>query len=326
MNDEFLRTAWRKPTAAFAQQLREHLRELDSRSTPAGRRRMPWRHLAYAASILVALALLAFPSVRAEVGTFLDLFRVESFAAVPVQPAHLQALLADQTLDLPHLLGKQVRLLQAPGAPRPAASADEAQALAGTALHWPAWTPVGLNILRIEVVGEQRWSVTASAQKLEQVLAAEGIDDLTVPDGIDGQTATIDIPPIVRATYGSSTGHAVLIQARRPEVSFPAGVDLQQLAEIGLRVLGVGRDEAHRFAGEIDWHTTLVVPVLADVSAFRQVDIQGRTGLLVQTSRPARTGMPSAQSQLLWSKDRSVFALVGDLRPDELIEMAQSMP
>jgi hypothetical protein len=173
------------------------------------------------------------------------------------------------------------------------------------------------------VAGDLSWRVTASTDKLQHVLDTLGIDDLSVPQGIDGQMATIHVPPVVRITYAAPAAHATLVEARRPEASLPAGLDLSQLAEIGLRVLGIDRTQAHELAQNIDWHTTLVVPVPADVAVFRQVDIQGSTGLLIESARIA-PGKPS-QSQLLWSSGDQVFALSGDLRSDELFEMAQSM-
>lgn len=322
VNDEFLKTAWRKPSPVFASELREQLRELDAHT---GRSVLPGpllRRMALAASLLIAIGLLSFAPVRAQVAMFLDLFRVVNFAAVPVQQEHLQAL---RELDLPHLLGDQVHMLKAAGTPQVAASNAEAQTLAGMPLHLPAWQPSGMEIEHREVIGEQQWSVTASVQKLQSLLNATGIDDLTVPQEIDGQTASVDIPPVVKITYRGTPGHAVLIETQRPQASFPTGIDLPQLAEMGLRVLGLERAEANRFAQQIDWHTTLVVPVPLNVSSFRQVDVQGNSGLLIQTTKVRSDGKSHPQSQLLWSSGNTVFTLTGSVRPSELLEMAQSM-
>jgi len=324
MNDEFILTAWRKPSQDFARQLRERLRRLDAQGGRATRAAIPLRPVAYAASLLLAVGLFALPSVRAGAEAFLDLFRIVNFAAVPVQQQRVNALLAHPGLDLPRMLGEQVHVLKAPGARQIVATAAEAGALAGIQVRLPAWRPVGLEPQQTDVLADQRWSVTASAAKLQQVLAAAGIEDLSVPEGIDGQTSTVYIPPVVRITYAATAGHATLVQARRPEASLPPGVDLARIAEIGLRVLGIDRGEAYRFAQNIDWRTTLVVPVPTEVAAFRQVDIQGSAGLLIQTPRSSRGG-PPMQSQLLWSSGDTVFALIGDLRPEDLFEMAQSV-
>jgi hypothetical protein len=100
----------------------------------------------------------------------------------------------------------------------------------------------------------------------------------------------------------------------------PQGTDLPLLAEIGLRVLGFEPNEARRFANSIDWRTTLLVPVPASVANFHEVDIGGSKGLLIETAGTSGPRM----SQLLWSAGGSVFALIGDVRPEEMFEMARS--
>ena len=100
----------------------------------------------------------------------------------------------------------------------------------------------------------------------------------------------------------------------------PQGADLPLLAEIGLRVLGFEPNEARRFANTIDWRTTLLVPVPASVANFHEVDIGASKGLLIETTATAGR----RASQLLWSVGGTVFALIGDVSPEELFEMARS--
>lgn len=320
MNEDFMQSAWRKPPPPFAAQLRERLRRLDAQRAASPRRRHVLQAVACAASLLLAVGLLTVPAVRAGAETFLDLFRVVNFVAVRVPTERLATL--QRGLDLPRMLGEQVHIVQAPGAPQSVATPEQAGALAGIAVHLPTWTPEGLTPQGIEVLGEQRWTVAASAQKLQQVLDTLGINDLTLPPGLDGQTAAIHLYPSVRISYGAQRGHVLLIQARRPDATLPVGADLPLLAEIGLRVLGFDPNEARRFANTIDWRTTLLVPVPASVANFHEVDVGGSKGLLIET--PANSG-PN-QSQLLWSAGNSVFALVGNVRPEELYEMARSIP
>jgi hypothetical protein len=318
MNDDFMQSAWRKPPPPFSAQLRERLRHLDAQRAASPRRRRVLQAVACAASLLLAVGLVTLPSVRAAAETFLDLFRVVNFVAVPVATNRVTAL--QRGLDLPRMLGEQVHMVQAPGAPQSVATAGQAGTLSGITVDLPSWLPDGLTLQGIEVLGEQRWTVAASGQKLQQVLDTLGITDLTVPPGLDGQTASIHLYPSVRVSYGTQAGHVLFIQARQPEAVLPPGTDLPLLAEIGLRVLGLEPNEARRFANSVDWRTTLLVPVPASVANFHQVDLGAGTGLLIET---AATAGPR-QSQLLWSSGDSVFALIGDVRPDELFEMARS--
>ncbi|HEY4339719.1 MAG TPA: hypothetical protein VGM97_07230 [Steroidobacteraceae bacterium] len=318
MNDDFMQSALRQPPPPFAAQLRARLRHLDARRASSPRRRHVLRAVACAASLLLAVGLVALPAVRAGAETFLDLFRVVNFVAVPVPTQRIATL--QQGLDLPRMLGEQMHLVQAPGAPQSVATPEQAGALSGIAVHPPTWLPEGLARQKIEVQGEWRWTIAASTQKLQQILDSLGINDLALPPGLDGQTATIHVYPSVHISYGAQAAHVQFIQARQPQAVMPRGTDLPLLAEIGLRVLGFEPNEARRFANTIDWRTTLLVPVPVSVANFHEVDLGGGKGLLIETA--PTSGPPVAQ--LLWSADGSVFALIGDVRPEELFEMARS--
>jgi hypothetical protein len=47
--------------------------------------------------------------------------------------------------------------------------------------------------------------------------------------------------------------------------------------------------------------------------------------LLIQTTRVRTDGKSRPQSHLLWSSGNTVFTLTGSLRPNDLLEMAQSV-
>jgi hypothetical protein len=325
MDDDFMLSGWRKPPAEFARQVRDRLHRLDAEAAPLHHFKPISRIAACVAALVLVVGAFSFPAVQAGARAFLDLFRLVNFAPVVVQTERLNALMERQDLDLPRMLGEQVEELKAPGARQTVADPAAAGVAAGMQVRMPTWRPVGLEPQLIEVSADQALRFTASTAKLKRVLDAFGIDDLSVPDQIDGQSATVHVPAIVRVMYRSDHHEVVLLQARQPEVSFPAGMDLASLAEIGLRVLGLKPAEAHRLAQNVDWRTTLMVPVPADVSVFRQVDIQGNAGLLIVTVRKSARGVLPEQSRVLWSSGDSVFALVGNVQPTELFEMAQSV-
>ena len=86
--------------------------------------------------------------------------------------------------------------------------------------------------------------------------------------------------------------------------------------------------EAHRFAQSIDWHSTLLVPVPANVSSFREVQVQGNKALLVTTTGqdtgPHRH-FGGSGSFLMWADGEMVYCLCGNLAELELTEMANSL-
>jgi hypothetical protein len=325
MDDEFLHSVRRRPSVDFARRLRLQLERQDVR---AAMPRPFARVAAYAGALVLAVGAFTFPSVRAAAAAFLDLFRVVNFAPVTVQPERMNQL-AHLNLDLPAMLGERVEILKTSGPPQSVDTPEAASAATGMRVRLPAWRPVGMERSGIQVSGEHAMRITADTTLLKQVMEALAINDLQVPEGLDGQTATIRVPPVVRIEFSGQMGgirrHAELIQARPPEVSFPAGTDLTMLAEIGLRVLGVERAEAHRFAQNVDWRTTLIVPVPANVSQFRQVDVQGHAGLFIEQVASGPGARDGTQSVLMWSSGDSVFALAGNVGRSQLFEMAQTV-
>src|ERR1700749_4095375 len=148
MNEDFMQSAWRKPPPPFPAQLRERLRHLDAQSAASPRRRRGVQAVACAASLLLVVGLVTLPSVRAAAETFLDLFRVVNFVAVPVVNDRVTAL--QRGLDLPRMLGEQVQVVQAAGPPQGVATAEQAGVLTGIAIHLPTWLPEGLTLQWIE--------------------------------------------------------------------------------------------------------------------------------------------------------------------------------
>lgn len=325
MSDEqFMSSGLRVPPTAFVRQLRARLDELDVESSSAPRAaRLRW--VAGSTAVLALAAALSFPSVRAAAAAFLDYFRVVNYAPVAVQPRQL-SLLGPRGIDLPAVLGQETETLQAATPPQRVPTPQAATGLAGIPIGLPAWRPVGLDLQHVDVLGSRSWRFTANTARLQQVLSSLDIDDLTIPTSLNGQSVAVQIAPVVRIAYGNGGRHATLLESRQPVVSLPAGTDLPQLAEIGLRVLGIDRTQAYEIAQSFDWRTTLMVPIPADVSNFRRVNIEGHPGLLIVTNR--RTGQDRRlveSSRIMWSTDDRVFALVGNLPPEELFDMAQSI-
>jgi hypothetical protein len=253
--------------------------------------------------------------VRAGAAAFLDLFRVVNFAGVPFDPQRLAGLKAGG-VDLPSLLG-DVEPLTPPAPPVSYADPVEAGQAAGIQVRLPAWVPPGFALTETVVTAEHSARLTANATKLKTVLDALAITDVRLPDGLDGQVATVTLPPIVGMTYRAGDVALRLIEARSAEVSFPAGFDLPALAQAALRILGLDRDEAYRMAYSVDWRSTLIVPVPADAASFRQANVAGADGLLIERARGG--------SVLLWSTGGRTYALSAPLGADGLLEMAQSL-
>jgi hypothetical protein len=328
MDDRFLDEMRREPRPEFARELHERLR----RQGPATRPARAWRPLqvgvSLAGGLVVALVVLCFtvPAMRASAQAFLDLFRVRNFVAVSVDPARMERL-RDKSLGLESLLDQQTETLEKPGPPKVVASAQEAAALAGFSVLVPAKPPEGFAPDTIAVGGNGAARFTVNTERLGRLLETLDIRDLKIPADLDGRSVTVRTTAAVFQRFVRDRRHVVFVQARSPEVSLPAGIDLAQLGEIALRVAGLDPAEARRFARSIDWHSTLVVPVPIGASSFSEVSVRGQRGLLVTVTEegksPGQHHHPG--NLLLWSEGDMVYALDGNVDRVSLIEMAESL-
>jgi hypothetical protein len=276
------------------------------------------RLLLAAAGAAVMTGVLAIPATRASAQAFLDLFRVVNVAAVPVTADRINQL-GRSGIDIPTLIGSNVEVLANPGPAQVFTTPADAGRAAAMDVRLPSLVPPNLMLVRSEMKGEHALRVHADNAKLREVLDALAIDDVALPAALDGKDATIRVPPIVRTVYANGANEVSLFQARSPEVALPAGVDLAAIGEIGLRIAGLGRRDAHTLAQAIDWRGTLLVPIPADASTFRQVDVSGARGLLLESNQPR------GSRAVFWSANGVVYAMTGRTSSQTLLQMAQSV-
>jgi hypothetical protein len=322
MDDRFLHEHRRGPAPGFARRLREKLREQEETSRVG-----MWRPLVFAAAAAAVVAtLFAFPAVRAGAQSMLDLFRVRNFVAVPFDSNRFEKLKAMDN-DNAMLVFDRHEVIQEPGRPVVQSSVAAASALVGFTVETPSYLPRGLAADTIAVSGEGRARFGVSTSRLRELLATLDLRDVEVPAGLDGQDIDVHLNRVVSQRFRSERNRISLIQARSPEVSLPAGVDLSRLGEVGLRVLGLDAGEARRIASTVDWRSTLLVPVPANASSFRSVTVQGNPGLLVEKvqKRTDGSGTRSAGCVVMWTDGDRVFALEGSIGDVELLQVAESV-
>jgi hypothetical protein len=180
----------------------------------------------------------------------------------------------------------------------------------------------------ISVKGQQHVRITPNADRLRQVMDALAINDLAVPAGLAGGVVEVRVPPVVTLRYDRGGAQAVqLLQAKSPDVSLPDGLDLRALGEIGLRILGLSPVEAREFAAAIAWQSTLIVPLPATASSFKQVNINGYPGVSIERAGAAQDGRRAGVSTtLLWAGDGMVFAAEAPgLSSADTLRMAESL-
>lgn len=329
MDDEFLTRYQQDPRPEFARQLHERIeRPMKNQNQTLQRKILRWSPALLAASVIVAAVLvLTFPPAQAMAQDFLNLFRVKKFAAITIDPARVNQL-ENTNLDMEKMFGDSVQVIREPGKPATVASVQAASERAGFNVAVPAAMPKSAN-LKVSVQGEGAAVMTADTEKMQSVLDALGIDDVKVPAQLDGAKININKPTVVLLEYTLRDGTTVsLMQSPSPEVDLPAGVNLAQLGEIGLRVLGLNKQEAHDFAQKVDWNSTFLIPIPADAAEVRQVNVNGAEGLIVSSNGTARNGRsPYAKgdSVVLWAKDGMVYAMQGNSGSVDLLELADSV-
>jgi len=321
MDDQFLRDLKKQPATEFAARLRAELRALPphaaARVAPAADFK---RWFAAAASIAIVGFAFTFPGVQAGAQAFLDLFRVRQFTGVQFDPERLQSL-ESSGFDPAAIFGT-VEPLTTPQEPVSYATAADAGAAAGIRVRTPAYVPQGYSSTGFMASSEHAARITVNVAGLQALLDTLGLGDVELPQGLDGQTATVRVPPIVTQTFVNGDRNVHVVQAESPDVSFPAGLDLSKLAYAGLRVLGMSRDEAYRMSVTIDWRSTLIVPVPSKAAAYRPINVAGNEGLLIE-------GLPGPETRgggvLMWSEGGETFAVTGPVSGQELLEIAQTL-
>jgi len=331
VSDDFLSRLREEPRPELATGLKRRLDEIETEAV--GRARRPWLlRPAFAGALAVAALAVAFtlPPVRVAAREFLDLFRVQRFAAVPVDPERLDRLRTGG-IDLKTFVGDQIEVLDPAQEPEIVESPELASALAGVDVRLPSAPPRDTTLTEVAVVRPGAFRIRIDTTKLGELAALVGVEDARIPASWDGATVEVHAPPGVALRYDRGGSRFVLVQSPGPEVALPGGVDLAELGALGLQMAGMSAEEARLFAARIDWRTTLLVPIPAEGGSFREVEVRGRKGLLVSGRQPEKTAEDGTKrpgrwhSVLLWADEDRVYAAAGPGHGLEVLEMAESI-
>jgi hypothetical protein len=269
------------------------------------------RRLATAVATLIFLfaVALTFPSVRAVASDFLSLFRVQKFAAVSVSPQQMAML--EQFAEQGMMPG-EITMIQENSLP-PVESLSEAAVVLGRDVKTigSLGEPQGIFLN-----GESRMQFLVDLDSSRAILEAVGADPTLLPDSLDGQT--ID-GTVFASVHQHWPGGVHLAQMPSPQIVYPVGLQPQMLGEAMLQLLGMSPAEAARLSRDIDWTSTLILPVPQDMATFNEVVINGSSGL-------ALSSLNSQENSLIWQQDGHIYLLTSQRHtPAELLRLAQSM-
>jgi hypothetical protein len=212
------------------------------------------------------------------------------------------------------------------GEPQEVNSSSEASALAGI----PVRLPAGMNNeLYLTVIPGTTASFAVNLEHVQAVLNEIDLPDISLPADLDGATVSVEISSSVSAQYGEceydplaparreydpddpeqmpQSRCTTLVQTKSPTISAPPGLDIAQIGNAFLQIMGMSPEEADHFAQNIDWTTTFVIPIPQNSTTYQEMPVDGVVGtLILQEFKDQET-----QYVLLWVKDGIVYALSG---------------
>ena len=133
---------------------------------------------------------------------------------------------------------------------------------------------------------------------------------------LDGAAVDVTVHAGVHQFWADGT---MLLQMESPRVVYPDGLDPTLLGEALLQVLGLSKTEAARLARQIDWTSTLLLPVPSTLATFSEITVDDASGM-------ALTSLDGAGNALIWQKSGMLYLLIADLPAAELAALANQMP
>jgi hypothetical protein len=293
--------------------------------------RLAW--VALAVVVILAISL-AFAPVRAIASSFLGLFRVQQVRVIEIDPQEISHQL-ESSSDVGNLMGENVQI-EALGELQEVKDVAEASALAGFAARLPTKMD-GEPHLVVQPGGSAKFNI--DLELVDAVLHDMGRADIELPRELDGASVEISIPTAVLAEYGtcrqeemgepdiSATPRprvfrdcTVFTQMPSPTISAPPDLDIAQIGEAYLQLLGLEEDEAAQFASSVDRTSTFVVPIPRYDTDYREVQVGEATGTLIYREQ----GFEPFYI-LLWVDDGIVYALKGNDDWTAAVDIANSL-
>lgn len=326
--DESRATAVLFAVAAFQAEPRQALARLTARiREEESSRPVRWHERVLAASpawrrvagplmaVALAVALLAGFSATGVLPSLIKVFEPHSFVPVSVSPSGLPgATLLDFGATS-----------WTPGPPKAEAVGDAtgARTLSGLPVLMPSALPPGVfGPVSYGVIGHTTGSLTLDAARLRASALSNGVNVKPMPSALDHSTIYVSGGPALielwGATAGGSGGGAptlVIAQTRVPTVE-STGASTQQLEDYLLSQPGVPPELAAQLRAIKDPSTTLPIPIPAGFATTKPVSINGVQGLLIDAGLAAG---------VVWEKGNVIYAVGGQLTPDQVIALASSL-
>ena len=269
-----------------------------------------------AIAIALAAALITGVAVTGVAGHLLRVFEPNKVVAVQVSPSDGFA----RTVLLDY---GQVKWLPAPPNPQLVGDPSTAQAQSGLPVLLPATLPSGVSgPVSYAVVSQATGSLTFDSARLQASAARNGVRVNRMPSSIDGSTLVVNAGPALIEAWGlgaTSTQFSmptlVIAQTRVPTVD-STGASYTQLEDYLLSQPGVPPDFAAQIRAIKDPSTTLPIPIPKGFATTENVTANGVHGVLIKAVLGAG---------VVWEKNGVIYAVGGQLTPDQVLAIATSL-
>jgi hypothetical protein len=250
---------------------------------------------AFAGGLAVAAlaAVLLLTPLRTVAAGLFDVFRVEKFAVITVDPSKMPV--GMETMDNRMDAASVGHAARAGGKPNPdifgeydgplkpekaeeVGSIEAASRSVGRDLATAGATLGGEELSGVYVSEPVTARYTFDADKMRARLKEAGAEGIRVPEQLDGETFTFRAEPGVVARYGGEKGGVLFAQGPSPELTIPEGVNMDYLRQDFLTIPGLPADLVRQVQEIEDWQHTLIIPVPANGSS-RDVVIDGNEGV-----------------------------------------------
>ncbi len=268
-------------------------------------------------AVLVAGALLVAFTATGVLPSLVKVFEPRTVSPVPVSPGALTS--TTKILDY-----GTVSWNPAPPKAEQVADAATASSRSGLPVLLPATVPQGVaGPVSYGVISHAVGSLTFDSARLRASAASQGVKVGSMPAAIDHSTIYVSAGPALVELWGASANGGtvsgaptlVIAQTRIPTVE-SNGASSKQLEDYLLSQPGVPPEFAAQIRAIKDPSTTLPVPIPAGFATTKSISINGVSGLLIDA------GLASG---VVWQKGNVIYAVGGQLTPDQVIALASSL-
>lgn len=287
-----------------------------------------YRGIAAAACFVLAVAVsLSFAPVRTLASNFLSIFRVNNFQTVTISSDDLSQI--QQTLRAGAgkvTLGNLGQVEMTRTGANGGVTLAEAKQSVDFPLLLPQTLPSGYTLQGYQRIAGTTLNFTLDTQKTNDVLKSFGATTL-LPDTLNGQTFTAQIPVVISAAY-SGSGNLTISQTRSPQLTTASSADINTIRDAVLALPFLPENLRRQLGSINDWQHTFVVPNINGSS--QNVTVAGSPGVFI--SAPQEAGKTqevnpksAVRNALLWQTDGVVYAITGNFSLEQGLSIANSM-